>query len=305
MCYGIIIHYGLYSYYGYDDIKSAKRRSTQNGAEWYYGRLINTNTFRPISGYKYTQKYHAENHNNVDYFDNLDKITDDENKIKEWVNIAKANSATYIILTSKHHDGVCLFDTVTTTRKSKMDICKVFSDECKKQNILFGFYYSWFEFDKPFTLSYFNDYCIPQLNELFSYEPNHMWFDGDWKITQKSIQEKIANIVDLMNSRQIVFNDRIGKNNINLAVYRVFSDRFIPDTSITNVIWQHINTIGYSWGYNKMQIETDYKTKEDICKLYKQISNLGGAFLINFGPDENADIIPEEVEAIQLLKIKN
>ena len=45
MTFGIIIHYGLYSYYGYDDINSAKRRKTQNGSEWYYGRLIDNNDF--------------------------------------------------------------------------------------------------------------------------------------------------------------------------------------------------------------------------------------------------------------------
>ena len=54
----------------------------------------------------------------------------------------------------------------------------VFSDECKKQNIQFGFYYSWFEFGVPFTKIYFKNYCVPQLEELLKYEPNYMWFDG-------------------------------------------------------------------------------------------------------------------------------
>jgi len=76
MSFGVIIHYGLYSYYGYDDITSAKKRNVQNGSEWYYGRLIDTNTFRPVSGQSYTKEYHKENHQDVDYFDNLDKITD-------------------------------------------------------------------------------------------------------------------------------------------------------------------------------------------------------------------------------------
>ena len=53
MTFWIIIHYGLYSYYGYDDINSAKRRRVQNGSEWYFGRLIDNNDFRPISGQKY------------------------------------------------------------------------------------------------------------------------------------------------------------------------------------------------------------------------------------------------------------
>lgn len=298
MNYGIIIHYGLYSYYGYDDIDSAKRRRTQNGSEWYYGRLIDNNNFRPISGNKSTKKYHSEKHNDVDYFSNLDKITKDENKVKEWVSFAKRNGASYVILTSKHHDGVCLFDTTTTSRKSEMDICKVFSDECKRQNIMFGFYYSWFEFDKRFTVSYFKNFCIPQLQELLKYTPNHMWFDGDWKITQKTIQKEIKNIVQSMKTKNILINDRIGKDNYSSASYRVFSDRYIPEEKLDGVVWQHINTIGYSWGYNRMQNKHHYKKKEEIKELYKKITDLGGTFLLNLGPDENGDIIQEEKDSI-------
>jgi alpha-L-fucosidase len=298
MNYGIIIHYGLYSYYGYDDINSVKRRKTQNGSEWYYGRLVDNNNFRPISGHKSTKKHHKETYGESDYFDNLDKITNDENKVKEWVSLAKNKGASYIILTSKHHDGVLLFDSKTSSLKSQMNICRVFSDECKKQNIKFGFYYSWFEFGVAFTQKYFKNYCVPQLEELIEYEPNYMWFDGDWKITQKTIQKEIRSIVEVMKTNNILVNDRIGKNNYDVANYRVFSDRYIPKEKLDGVKWQHINTIGYSWGYNKMQNKSDYKSKDEIYYLYNQINNLGGTFLINLGPNENAEIVEEELEAL-------
>lgn len=297
MEYGIIVHYGLYSYYGYDDVNSAKRRKTQNGSEWYYGRLIDNNEFRPISGHQSTKQFHKKNHGDIDYFDNLNKITNDENKVKLWVHVAKTKGATHIILTSKHHDGVLLFHSKTESHKSEMDICKVFSDECKKQNIQFGFYYSWFEFGVPFTKTYFQNYCVPHLEELLKYEPNYMWFDGDWKITQKTIQKNIRDIVKIMKARNILVNDRLGKQNVDLASYRVFLDRFIPEQKL-DLKWQHVNTIGYSWGFNKMQSITDYKTKSEILNLYNQVSELGGSFLINVGPNNNADIIEEELEAL-------
>jgi alpha-L-fucosidase len=298
MTFGIIIHYGLYSYYGYDDINSAKRRRVQNGSEWYFGRLIDNNDFRPISGHKSTKKYHKENYGDINYFDNLDKITYDKDKVKEWVSVAKSKGASYIILTSKHHDGVLLFDSKTSPLKSQLDICCVFSDECKKQNIQFGFYYSWFEFGVSFTKIYFKNYCVPQLEELLKYEPNYMWFDGDWKITQKTIQKEIRGIVESMKTKNILVNDRIGKNNYDVASYRVFSDRYIPKEKLDSLKWQHINTIGYSWGYNKMQNKSDYKTKNEIYELYNHVNNLGGTFLINLGPNENAEIIDEELEAL-------
>ena len=47
-----------------------------------------------------------------------------------------------------------------------------------------------------------------------------------------------------------------------------------------------------------MQNKSDYKTKNEIYELYNQVNNLGGTFLINLGPNENADIIEEELEAL-------
>jgi alpha-L-fucosidase len=305
MTFGIIIHYGLYSYYGYDDIQSAKKRRVQNGSEWYYGRLIDDNDFRPISGQSFTKKYHKENFGNIDYFHNINKIVNDEDKIRSWVLFAKENKASYIILTLKHHDGVCLWNTKTDSRKSELDICKVFSDECKKENIDFGFYYSWFEFGKPFTVEYFKKYCIPQLSEILTYNPKYLWFDGDWKITQKSIIKEIKNMIIDMKQKGIIINDRIGvkDNDYSLCDYRVFSDRYIPKEKL-DTKWQHVNTIGYSWGYNKQQSNKDYKTGEQIYVLYKKVKDLGGDFLINIGPDENGDIIENEMKAIEYLESK-
>jgi alpha-L-fucosidase len=136
------------------------------------------------------------------------------------------------------------------------------------------------------------------VNELMRYGPNYMWFDGDWVITQKTIQIEIKRIIQNMKSNNILVNDRIGKNNCDEADYRVFSDRYIPKQPLIDIKWQHINTIGYSWGFNKMQTSSDYKTKEQIMNLYDQIHNLGGMFLINVGPNKDAVIIKEEVDAL-------
>lgn len=299
--FGIIIHYGLYSYYGYDDIRSVKNRKTQNGSEWYYGRLIDNNKFRPISGHSFTKTYHKKNYKNIDYFDNIDKILTDEDKIKEWVNLCKNNKASYIILTSKHHDGVCLWETKTTKRKSRYDICKIFSEECRKQDIKFGFYYSWFEFDKPFTLNYFNEFCINQLNELCEYNPDYIWFDGHWKITQKTL--KISEILKQIKSKGIIINDRVKHFLLDDKDFHVYSDRYIPEEKL-DIKWQHVNTIGYSWGYNKEQKDNDYKNGEDIIKLYKKIKEKGGHLLLNIGPKIDGTIHKKEYEALTYFSLK-
>jgi alpha-L-fucosidase len=295
--YGIIIHYGLYSYYAYDNPVSAKKRNVQNGSEWYYGRLIDKNNFRPISGQSYTKKYHNENFPDVDYFDNIDKILQDKKMIENWVKLCKKNGAKFIILTSKHHDGICLWDTKTTDRKSMLDICKYFSEYCKKHDIEFGFYYSWFEFDKSFTVQYFENICVPQINELLKYSPKHFWFDGQWKIKQKKVISEIHKMVKKMVSDGMLVNDRIGGDDFSVCSYRVFADRYIPEEKVDK--WQHVNTIGLSWGYNKQTPPEDYKTGEEIFDIYKKITSLGGELLLNLGPDITGNICKEEMKSLQ------
>lgn len=296
--FGIIIHYGLYSYYAYDNIHSAKKRNIQNGSEWYYGRLIDNNKYRPISGNIFTKKHHIEKHKNINYFDNLNEILVDKSKIRDWIKLCKKIGASYIILTSKHHDGVCLWNTNTTNRKSKLDICKIFKEECEKENMKWGFYYSWFEFDKSFTVKYFFEYCVPQLKELIEYEPKYMWFDGHWKITQKNIMTNIKCFIEDIRKRNIIINDRVSGVELLHTDYRVFSDRFIPDKKL-NIKWQHVNTIGYSWGFNSEQKDNDYKTGEDIVNMYNKVNNKGGELLLNIGPDINGNIHTKEQVALE------
>ena len=65
--FGVIFHWGLYSVPAYDDTKSCKKRSIQNGSEWYLRRLRETGTFRPISGWKETQEFHKANYGDKPY----------------------------------------------------------------------------------------------------------------------------------------------------------------------------------------------------------------------------------------------
>lgn len=92
----------------------------------------------------------------VDEYDQLYKNFNPEKfSAKEWVQIAKDAGMKYIVLTAKHHDGFCLWDTKTTDYNIMntpfgRDVVKELSEECKKQGIVFCTYYSildWFHPD--------------------------------------------------------------------------------------------------------------------------------------------------------------
>lgn len=107
-------------------------------------------------------------------------------KPEQWVKAVKAGGMTGIILTCKHHDGFCLWNTGTTdfnvmNSPIGMDIVKAVSDECRKQNMEFGVYLSpWDMHEKTYGTEQYNDFFVRQLTELCGNygELFEVWFDG-------------------------------------------------------------------------------------------------------------------------------
>jgi alpha-L-fucosidase len=291
---GIIFHWGLYSVTAFDDIKSVRRRKMKNGSEWYYKRLYENSDYRPISGHKETKKYHEENFNNSDYY-SLKKEFDENTRTFDFDSIFSKlvnNKINYVILTAKHHDGFCLWNTETTFNKSEIDLVDNFFKAAEKYNIKVGLYYSWFEFGKSMTINFINKVVIPQINELKKYKPFYWWFDGDWEIKTKYAHNTIKNIVDDLRKDSLV-NSRIGNNEYDI---RIFGDRIYPEY-IPDYKWEYIFTIGHSWGYNKEQEKCDYKDGTEIKKLYDIVIEKNGDFLINFGPKINGILDENELNS--------
>lgn len=293
-----IFHIGLYSYFGFDDIQSARRRKIQNGSEWYLERLQDK-SYRPISGSQETKLYHKNFGENFDYFRAPLCLT--RECISNWLDLCVKCRASNVIITARHHDGFCLWPTNTTSNRYTIDIILIFKEEAKRRGLKFGIYYSWFEFLQPFTVDYYRNIAQQQVLELLNYTPDMFWFDGDWKITQKSVKSEIRNLLMYIYSLQqygitILVNDRICKENIDLSSFRVFDDRFIPNQPISN--WQHINTIGLSWGYNKTQHASDYKNGGQLFSLYQTVTSLGGYTCFNIGPKYDGTLDENEEQSL-------
>lgn len=297
---GFIFHVGLYSFFGYDDINSARRRKpgTQNGSEWYLERLQDR-SYRPVSGSDSTQKYHTKYGNNYDYFSAPFLVTREH--VSNWMDVCKKCRASYVLITARHHDGFCLWDTKTTNKKLNYDLVQIFKEEAERKGLIFGIYYSWFEFLQPMTIPYFESVCIPQLEELVKYNPRMIWFDGDWKIQQITISTYIRNFVLYLRSNGVVVNDRITNSNKDIASFYVGSDRFIPIQQISN--WQHINTIGISWGYNREQKDSDYKSGYQLYSLYNEVISKCGNLLLNIGPKHDGSLDENEVKSLNELSV--
>ncbi len=296
--FGMFIHWGLYA------IPAGEWKDETKHAEW-----IRTTAEIPLETYnKFLPQF------NPIQFD-----------AEEWVLTAKNAGMEYIVITSKHHDGFCLFDSKYTdydvmSTPFKRDILKELSDASQKHGIKLGFYYSimdwhhndylprrgWEKTRSTEGASYdrYIVYMKNQLKELLTnYEISILWFDGEWEGTWK---HKYA--VDLYNylkkiQPEIIINNRIDIGRTGMAGMTKDGyigdfgtpEQEIPVEGFPGVDWESCITMNNHWGYNKN--DKNWKSSEETIKMLSNITSKGGNLLLNVGPKANGKF-PEESNEI-------
>ena len=149
--FGLFIHFGLYSLLG----GMWKGKEIKRG----YSEQILSHGYLPQADYEaLAEQFSLPNFNP-----------------KNIVSVAKEAGMRYLVITSKHHDGFCLFDTKTTDYKStnaacKRDIVRELSEECQKQGLRFGIYFSWIDwhFEHAGAISSHNSDAIPKVHQALN-----------------------------------------------------------------------------------------------------------------------------------------
>lgn len=295
--FGIFLHWGIYSIPAYDNVACAKLRKIGNGSEWYLGRLIKT--FRPSFSDNDTKAFHKKHYGDASYFDFMKSFDGKNFDADKWCSYFKSIGAKYFVITSKHHDGFCLWPTKTTEMNVmntplKRDVIGELRKAATKYGLKFGIYYSWMEFGKSVTNKYVNDTVWKQLGELAKYKPDLYWMDGDWVAT--SDKWKSEQFLKMAHERGAIVNSRLGKGNLK-GDYDNFADRYLPETKM-DAKYESCWTVGLSWGYNKMQKSTDYKSPEELADIYKKIQDTNGNMLLNFAVDQSGNFDDTERKVV-------
>lgn len=116
----------------------------------------------------------------------VDDFTITKIKPEQWIKAVKASGASGVILTCKHHDGFCLWNTGTTdfnvmNTALATDVVKEVAKACREQRVKFGVYLSpWDMHEKCYATQQYNDFFVRQLTELLTNygEIFEVWFDG-------------------------------------------------------------------------------------------------------------------------------
>lgn len=297
--YGMFIHWGLYS--AAEGLwKGEKLRYVNNYAEWI----------------RYRNRISKEEYGQLAKRMDWDKINPEE-----WVLQAKKAGMKYIIITTKHHDGVAIWDTkvdeysLPKLSGTDRDIIKEIAEAAKKHDIKLGFYYShWIDWGHPFAWDhnqeltghvsdeeydqYWQEKVIPQLRELLTDYGDIalMWFDM-WIPYQKSIikKEQLVQVAELIRELQpnALINSRLGLSPESEYVdFETFGDNSFG-TNYTDHPWETPGTIAHSWGYYNQ--ENDWKSVSQIFQSLVGNISLNGGYTLNIGPRADGSI-PYESE---------
>lgn len=224
----------------------------------------------------------------------------------QWVKAAKEAGMKYLTITSKHHDGFCLWPTQfsyynISNTPFKRDIVGELSRACKKQGIAFCIYFSVLDWhDKNYPLHNLGD-SIPdpnadmnvfvqtmknELTELIThYHPYMLWFDGNWENPwTKEYAKDIYALIKKLGPKLIV-NNRLGKSHEKVMGNETVGDYATPEQVIGEINmkdpWESCITICNQWAWKP---NDKMKTLKESIQTLALTSGGNGNLLYNVGP---------------------
>jgi alpha-L-fucosidase len=311
---GLSMHWGVYSVPAW-----APREKGISYAEWYGYRMMDKNN--P------TYSHHREKYGENFTYDQFIPLWKAESyNPEEWARFAKKMGAKYMFITSKHHDGFCLWPSKYTGRNSMVmgphkDLLGEYFKAARKEGLKVGLYYSLFEWFNPLYTgkqipytglkkvnNYVDDFMIPQIKELIAlYHPDFFFFDGEWDHPESfwKMKEVVAYYYNQAAKRnqEVFVNDRFGKGERGKHgdLYNVEYNYEKGNEGLLDHKWSYWQGIAKTFGYNADTDQEDcLSPKEFIDKVINGVSH-NGNFDINVGPTE-AGIIPD-YEQYPLLKL--
>ncbi len=303
--FGIIFHWGLYSVPGIveswqlvseDWIKPDTTRTYEEFKQWYWGLIdeFNPTDFDP----------------------------------EQWAKVSKQAGAKYMVFTSRHHDGFCLFDSKETdftithsafAGNERADALKYVFDAFRNEGLMIGCYYSKPDWHSPYywwpakatpnrhhnynikqypeRWAAYQDYVYRQSEELMrNYGPiDIFWLDGGW-CDEPNEDIRLDRIVDMARQAQP------GLIVVNRACPGPYEDyqtpeQQIPDHQITTP-WESCITLTNDWGWTPNPV---YKSANDIIGKLAECTAKVGSLLLGIGPTPTGIIDAENCERLEAI----
>jgi len=317
---GFFIHWGLYSVpawataHGPGEVPAEDAYTHHQYAEWY------GNTVR-IAGSPTWERHQRIYGVGTSYEDLADLWRAEAFDADAFVAELVGAGARYIIPTTKHHEGFCLWDTPTTPfnaarRGPRRDLVRELHDATRSAGARFGVYYSgaldWHVSDFPPIESdtdlfrhrrhdkQFSRYSAAQLEELIErFSPDVLWNDIEWPDGGKDGDpESLAALFHRYFEAvpDGVLNDRWGVPHHGFLT-REYSH--VPD--IMEPVWEATRGLGHSFGYNSDEDAGRSMSGAQLIRLLVDVVSKNGNLLINVGPRADGSIPDIQLAAMREL----
>ena len=296
--YGMFIHFGLYSQLGGE----WKGEVIRDYAEWIQAHA-------DITPQEYAML--VTTYNPTDF--NAEFIAQ----------TAKDAGMKYIVITTKHHEGFCHWDSeytnfdVASTPFAGRDILQELSTACKRHGLKFGTYYSIIDWHHPSQernidgksvsqrwsqirmksgrKAEYVTYMKNQVRELIErYDTDMIWFDGDWvHWWDMTLGEDLYHYIRELKP-EIIINNRVAKRKLFKKDFGT-PEQFHLERAV-DYKWEACYTLNNNWGYKRT--DTDWKDATTVYNKLKDINSKGGNLLLNIGPDGNGNVPQESVDIL-------
>jgi alpha-L-fucosidase len=236
-----------------------------------------------------------------------------------WAELIQYSGAGYAVITTKHHDGVALWNTkakhfdVVDNTPAKRDLLAPFYSAIRKRGIKAGAYFSLIDWSHPdypvitrdsVRYQIANDYerwqrfrnfmhgQLKEVNEL--YKPDLWWFDGDWEHSAEEWESmRIRSEILKLNPRSVLNGRLAGWGDYETP------EQNIPVSQPKYPWWELCMTTNDNWGYKVT--DTNWKTPFEIISIFADVVSNGGNLLLDIGPKEDGTIPAEQVNILREL----
>lgn len=251
---------------------------------------------------------YQENMPVAEYEKLADRFVPKRYRPKEWVALAQEAGMKYMVFTTKHHDGFCLFDSsvsnFTSAKTIGRDFVAEFVDACRKADMRIGFYYSLPDWRRPVFFEEpkkdhdrwldYVAYLHAQVEELCTQygKIDILWYDrmtprNNLPYTAEDWQAEKLNAMVRRHQPQVLINDRS----------ELPEDFDTPEQNIKSSesgrLWEACMTMNRHWGF--CPDDDLWKSPRELIMYLTGCAGTGGNYLLNVAPDADG-VIPAESE---------
>ena len=225
---------------------------------------------------------------------------------RAWAKLAKQAGMKYMVLTTKHHEGFCHFDTKLTNycapkQGPGRDVVREYVDAARAEGLHVGFYYSLMDWHHPdgarcatdeAARRRFVDYTHGLIRYILTNygKIDVLWYDVAWPLDAEGWESEKMNQMVFQLQPEIIVNNR----NKLQGDFSTPEQKIVAETN--GRAWESCMTLNDSWGYQRA--DDDWKSSRTVIRNLIQCVRDGGNYLLNIGPKPDGSIPEESVRIL-------